>query len=159
MAILRKQFEQAGDRQTAGHAKAGSAKTGSDIYNLGEALSAGALDAYLRQTRHTHFFFRLQVRSGELHSELRDNFFFPEEVNSLVVGRRMGDELSIEEVEIFRYVGQILFRGFEVTRPTPVYEILRQRSPFLQLLIRHHVPAWLKEASANPECKIEKLID
>ncbi|HUU04036.1 MAG TPA: hypothetical protein VM425_21545 [Myxococcota bacterium] len=154
IAILRKQFEQAGDRQTAGHAKAGS-----DIYNLGEALSAGALDAYLRQTRHTHFFFRLQVRTGELHPELRDRFFFPEEVSSLVVGRRMGDQVPIEEVEIFRYVGQILFRGFEVTRPTSVYEILRQRSPFLQLLIRHHLPAWLKEASANPDCKIENLID
>jgi hypothetical protein len=159
LAILRKQFDQAGDKQTAGHAMAGSATPGSDIYNLGEALSAGALDAYLRQTRHTHFFFRLQVRSNELHPQLRDRFFFPDEIISLVVGRRMGDDVPIDDVEIFRYVGQILFRGFEVTRPTPVYEILRQRSPFLQLLVKHHLAEWLREVSANPDRKIENLED
>jgi hypothetical protein len=128
-----------------------------DIYNLGEAMSAGGLDAYLQQTRNTHFFFRIQVRTDELHSEFRDRFFFPDDMLGLIVGRRLS---TVEtDVEVFRYVGQVLFRGFEVNRPTPVYEILRPDSLFVRLLQKHHLNEWQAEAFQNPECKLESLIN
>lgn len=126
-----------------------------DIYNLGEALSGQALDAYLRQTRTTHFFFRVQARTAELDPALQNRFFFPEETLSLIVGRRLTG--ASDQFEIFRYVGQILFRGFEVTRPSQVFESLRPDSPFVRLLARHHLPEWFEEAEENPACKIEEL--
>ncbi|MBW1871849.1 MAG: hypothetical protein JRJ19_07280, partial [Deltaproteobacteria bacterium] len=127
-----------------------------DIYNIGEAMSAGGLDAYLQQTRNTHFFFRIQVKTDELHSEFRDRFFFPDEMIGLIVGRRLS---AVEtDVEVFCYVGQVLFRGFEVNRPTPVYEILRPDSLFVRLLLKHHLNEWLAEAFQNPECKLESLM-
>jgi len=146
---VEKQFEEADNEDPAR-----SAHVVSDIYNLGEAMSEGALDAYLRQTRHTHFFFRTQVRAAELHPEFSDRFFFPSDILSLIVGRKSAEN---ENVEMFRYVGQVLFRGFEVSRPTPVYEILRPQSPFVRLVVKHHLDAWFEEAQRNPEIKLEGL--
>ena len=128
---------------------------GSDIYNLGEAISAGALDDYLRQTRNSRFFFRVQVRPEELHQSIRQRFLFTETVLGLIVGSELKDDSG--EVEIFRLVGLVLFRGFEKARPTPVFEILRPDSPFVRLLRRHHLEAWMAEAHRDPERKIEGL--
>jgi hypothetical protein len=125
-----------------------------DIYNLGEAISEQALDAYLQKTRSTHFFFRVQVRPTELAPEIQERFFFPDEVLTLVLGRRLSDE---EGSEIFRYVGQVLFRGFEVTQPTRVYEVMRTSGPFTRLLMKHHVEQWFNLAHQNPECKLSGL--
>ena len=64
---------------------------------------------------------------------------------------------SKRSLELFRYVGQVLFRGFEVAHPTSVYEILRTNSPFVRMLLDHHLDAWLAEAKMNPENKLNKL--
>ncbi len=132
-----------------------SALQGHDMYNLGEAMSAGALDAYLRQTRTSHEFFRIQIRPSELHAEIQQRFLFLQDMLNLIVGFSLKDEVG--QAEMFRYVGQILFRGFEGTRPTPVYEILRPESPFVRMLRKHHLNTWLLEARQNPECKLEGL--
>lgn len=132
-----------------------SAIQGNDIYNLGEALSAGALDAYLRRTRNTHMFFRVQVRPDELAPQIHDRFLFLEEMLSLILGSDLKAEG--ETVEMYRYVGQVLFRGFEGTRPTPVYEILRPSSPFFRMIREHHLEDWLTEARQDPTCRLEGL--
>jgi len=126
-----------------------------DIYNLGEAISAGALNAYLFKTKLSHQFFRVQIRPEELAPEIQNKFLFLEQMLSLVVGFRTSDPES--EVELFRYVGQVLFRGFEGTQPTPVFVILRTDSRFVRLLSRHHLRQWVDEAQQNPESKIEQL--
>ncbi|MBW2699566.1 MAG: hypothetical protein JRF33_01995 [Deltaproteobacteria bacterium] len=126
-----------------------------DIYNLGEALSAKTLDAYLDKTRATHFFFQVQVQREELHPEFSQLFFIPDKGIHLIVGRDMREGQG--DAEIFRYVGQVLFRGFEISRPTPIYEMLRPSSPFVRLLDMHHMKAWTEEALENPSCKLESL--
>ena len=126
-----------------------------DIYNLGEAISAGALDAYLRQTRTSHLFFQVQTRPDELHADLQCRFLFHQEMLGLIVGCELKRESPV--FEMFRYVGQVLFRGFEGTRPTAVYEILRPGSPFVRLMAKHHLPEWLSEARQNPDRKLQGL--
>lgn len=128
---------------------------GNDIYNLGEALSAQALDAYLRRTRNSHMFFRIQVRPDELAQEIQDRFFFLEEMVSLILGTNL--KTGSDEVQMFRYAGQVLFRGFEGNRPTPVYEILRSSSPFFRMVEQHHLDQWLTEARQDPTCRLEAL--
>jgi hypothetical protein len=129
-----------------------------DIYNLGEAMSAGALDAFIRQSRNTHQFFRLQVRPADLCPEIQARFLFLAPTLSLVLGAPLKVQPVLgTEVEVFRYVGQVLFRGFEVTRPTAVFEILRPDSPFMRLLAKHHLEAWLENLSLRPERRLEGL--
>ncbi len=126
-----------------------------DIHNLGEAISEPGLDAYIKKTRADRFFFRIQVRPAELHPEIQERFFFVEDMLTLLVSRPLDESGRPEEV--FRYAGQVLFRGFEVTRPTRVYEILRADGPFVQLLMKHHLQDWLAEAEQNPACRLETL--
>ncbi|HSA24201.1 MAG TPA: hypothetical protein P5076_22260 [Myxococcota bacterium] len=131
---------------------------GADIYNLGEALSAAALDAYIRQCRGTHSFYRLQVRPAELGPEILARFYFPDEVLTLVLGvpAHAGPVLGTE-VDVFRYVGQVLFRGFEVTQPTYVYEILRPDSPFMRLLAKHCLERWVEALRPQADRRLEGL--
>jgi hypothetical protein len=134
---------------------AAAAIQANDIYNLGEAISAGALDGYLRQTRASHMFFRIQIRPEELEASIQQRFLFVEDMLDLIVGYEV--KRDTPELEMFRYVGQVLFRGFEGTRPTPVYEILRPDSPFVRMLGQHHSADWLAEAQQDPACKLEGL--
>ncbi len=127
-----------------------------DIYNLGEAISGGALNAYLFKTKLTHQFFRVQIKPEELAPEIQNSFLFLESMLSLIVGFKTSDPDS--DIELFRYVGQVLFRGFEGTQPTPVFEILRPDSPFFRLLSRHHLKKWIDDAQQNPERKIEQAV-
>jgi len=142
--------------QTPGHAPAGEdVESHNDIHNLGEAISEPALCAYLKQTRTDRFFFRVQVRPEELHPEFAERFFFIDEMLTLVISKPLA--ATGPEAELYRYAGQVLFRGFEVTRPTRVYEILRAETPFTQLLSEHHLQDWLIEADQNPACRLESL--
>jgi hypothetical protein len=126
-----------------------------DIHNLGEAISEPALNAYIRQARTERFFFRIQVRTADLHPEIQDRFLFVDDMLTLIVSKPLAAHGEGEE--LFRYVGQVLFRGFEVTRPTRVYEILRPEEQFSGLLLERHVQDWLAEADQNPACRLEDL--
>ena len=142
--------------QTPGHSSAeDDAQSHNDIHNLGEAISEPALDAYLKRTRTEKFFFRVQARPEELHPEFAELFFFIDEMLTLVISKPLA--ATGPEAELFRYAGQVLFRGFEVTRPTRVYEILRTDSPFTKLLIKYHLQDWLTEAEQNPACRLDSL--
>jgi hypothetical protein len=142
--------------QTPGHSPAqDGVQSHNDIHNLGEAISEPALNAYLKQTRAERFFFRVQVRPEELHPEFSELFFFIDEMLTLVISKPLVS--GGPEAQLYRYAGQVLFRGFEVTRPTRVYEILRADSPFTRLLLQHHLQDWLIEAEQNPACRLDSL--
>jgi hypothetical protein len=132
------------------------AQSHNDIHNLGEAISEPALNAYIQKTRTEKFFFRVQVRTEELHPEIQKRFFFVDDMLTLIVSRPMN--ARGKEEELFRYAGQVLFRGFEVTHPTRVYEIIRSGSPFTKLLSQHHLQDWLVEAEQNPACRLDGLV-
>ena len=130
-------------------------QTHNDIHNLGEAISEPGLNAYLKKTRTERFFFRVQARPEELHPEFAERFFFVDDMLTLVISRHLSE--SGQGTELYRYAGQVLFRGFEVTRPTRVYEILRPDGPFTRLLAEHHLQDWLTEAEQNPACRLNEL--
>ena len=97
----------------------------------------------------------IQDTVEELHPEFAERFFFIDEMLTLVISKPLATTGPGEE--LYRYAGQVLFRGFEVTRPTRVYEILRADNPFTQLLAEHHLQDWLIEAEQNPACRLDSL--
>lgn len=115
-----------------------------DIYNKGEVLSFNALDAYMREGKGSKWFFRKNVRPDELHSSIRDEFFFPFEPldfwfsHELVKGG--------EKIEAFCRIGEVIFKGFEEATPMPVYEIVNPDGDFFKALLKQHFRKWLDEA-------------
>jgi hypothetical protein len=118
-----------------------------DIYNLGEAVSGEALQAYLRETGAYKYNFYKTVSHNDLHAEIQQHFFFlsPELKFCVCVERRNGQL----HFDLFRYVGELVFRGFEIHQATAVYEIVRKNSPFYLLLEMYHLRAWYEEAKAK----------
>ncbi len=115
-----------------------------DIYNLGEAMSEEALKAYIRETSPHRYHFGKEIKVNELHPEIQRRFFFPSTELKLIISvEKNGNKISFD---IFRHVGELVFKGFEAQKATTVYEIIRKNSPFYQLLERHHLPAWYSEA-------------
>ena len=118
-----------------------------DIYNLGEALSGEALQSYLRETSpHKYNFYKI-VSTNDLHAEIQQHFFFPSpELKFCVCVERRNGQLQFD---LFRHVGELVFRGFEIHQATAVYEIVRKNSTFYLLLERHHLRAWYEEVKAK----------
>ncbi|MBW2038203.1 MAG: hypothetical protein JRI46_01180 [Deltaproteobacteria bacterium] len=115
-----------------------------DIYNLGEAMSEEALQAYLRETSPYRYHFEKEVNTSEIHPEIQKRCFFPSaELKLLISVERNGDRLRFD---LFRYVGELVFKGFETHKATAVYEIVRKDSSLYHLLERYHLMAWYKEA-------------
>ncbi len=114
-----------------------------DIYNVGEALSGEALQAYLSATAATRHWFRKVVPVESLDAEIRSRFFFPtaelDLTVSLPLSGAMGDAL------IFRRAGQMKFRGFEAKAQTVIYEMLRRQDDFFRLLAERHLTLWAGE--------------
>lgn len=120
-----------------------------DIYNLGEAMSGEALRAYLREIGPHKYTFDKTVNVNSLHSEIQERFFFPTpELNFTVCVEKGEAQLQFD---LFRYVGDLVFKGFELQQATAVYEIVRKDSPFYLLLERHHFGEWHKEAKKRSE--------
>jgi hypothetical protein len=118
-----------------------------DIYNLGEAMSEEALQAYLREISPYKYYFDKKVKINELHQEVQHRFFFPSaELKFFVCVERTNDQLHFD---LFRYVGELVFRGFEIHQATAVYEIVRKNSLFYLLLERYHLMTWYEEAKAK----------
>ncbi len=118
-----------------------------DIYNKGQAFSEEALEAYMKETRGTRFFFRKTVRVDELDGEIRENFFFPRDPLEFVFGVEVIQ--GAEVVEAFYRCGEVAFKGFEAATPTVVYEILDREGEFFKALIKHHFQRWKEEASVG----------
>jgi len=118
-----------------------------DIYNLGEAMSGEALQAYLREISPHRYHFDKMVKVNDLHTEIQQRFFFPSpELKFFICVERANDQLHFD---LLRHIGELVFRGFEIHQATAVYEIVRKNSPFYLLLERHHLMAWYEEAKGK----------
>ncbi len=115
-----------------------------DIYNLGEALSEEALQAYLREISPHQYHFEKEVKTKELHSEIQERFVFPTPELKFSICVR-NDEAQLQ-FDLFRYAGSLVFKGFEIHEAIAVYEIVRKTSPVYLLLERYHLRDWYREA-------------
>lgn len=115
-----------------------------DIYNLGEAMSEEAIQAYMRETSPHKYHFGKEIKTNELHPEIQKRFFFPSEKLKLLISvEKTENRLSFD---LFRYEGELVFKGFEAHKATGVYEIIRKDSPPSHLLEEYHLVPWYKEA-------------
>ena len=118
-----------------------------DIYNVGEAFSEEALEAFLRETRSTRFAFRRGLSAAELHPDFRERFLFTDDAIQLCISLPLSGDLA--DTLIFRLAGHVHFRGFEAKRATAVYELLRPNSGFVKLLAHHHLRTWVSDARSG----------
>jgi hypothetical protein len=115
-----------------------------DIYNLGEAISGEALQAYLKEISPHTFTFDKTVKISALHQEIQHRFFFPSpELQFTICVDRVDDQLQFD---LFCQVGEVVFKGFSMHQATAVYELVRRTSPLYILLERHHLATWYREA-------------
>jgi hypothetical protein len=115
-----------------------------DIYNLGEAMSGEALQAYLKEISPHTYYFDKHVKITELHQEIQKRFFFPSsEIKFFICVEQDEGQLHFD---LIRYVGELVFKGFDLHQSTAVYEMVRKNSPLQLLLERHHLMTWYKEA-------------
>ena len=126
--------------------------TTTDIYNRGQALSQKALQAYIRETKGLRRFFKKTVNVSDLGDSIRGAFYFPAESLEFMFGSDAGK--SPGTIEAFFRSGEIMFRGFEASTPTVVYEMLDQDGDFFKVLIRDHFDQWFEESRAKPEAEI-----
>ncbi|MFZ3073377.1 MAG: hypothetical protein WA162_09050, partial [Thermodesulfobacteriota bacterium] len=119
-------------------------ESSSDIYNKGQALSAEALTAYMRESKGTKFFFKKETSVAELDKSIRDAFFFQDEKLEFWFDFALKSEGG--GVEGFVKIGEVVFKGFESAKPTEVYEILNPDADFSKALHACHVTGWLEEA-------------
>lgn len=118
--------------------------TTGDIYNKGQAISEEGLRAYMKEARGDIFFFKINVRVSDLHPDIQDRFFFPEDPVEIWFDVRKVE--GVERVAAFCRIGMVIFKGFESSSPTVVYEIINRDSEFFKLLLKYHFPHWLEEA-------------
>lgn len=119
----------------------------SDIYNKGQALSADALRAYIKESTGKGFFFKRDVQIAELNKEIQNTFFFPFKTLELWFGVFMTE--GVKQIDVFCKAGEIIFKGFESATPTIVYEILNKDSDFSKLLLAYHFDRWYEEAKVQ----------
>jgi hypothetical protein len=120
-----------------------------DIYNVGEAFSVEAVEAFMRDTRTQRSAFRKGLNVAELKPEFRERFCFTGEALEFWVSLPLSGELG--DAIVFRLAGHVHFRGFEAKRATAVYELLRRESTFSRLLAQHHLRDWVVEARGGAE--------
>ncbi len=119
-----------------------------DIYNVGEAFSVEAVDAFISGTRTMRIAVRKGLSVADLHPDFHQRFVFPTDALQLWISVPLSGELG--DAIVFRLAGHVHFRGFEAKQATAVYELLRQDSEFSRLLAQHHLRDWVIEARAVP---------
>lgn len=116
-----------------------------DLYNVGEALSGEALEAYVLATAGTRVAIRRTFPVSALPPDFQDAFLFEAERLSLLVS--VPQDLDPMDARVFRLAGRVKFRGFEATAGTEVYELLRPDSEFARLFVRLVLPSWIVETA------------
>ncbi len=119
-------------------------KPSKEIYNIGHAISEDALRAFIEETKSSTLHFRKKVAIPELHPEIKDKFLFLEDYLDLVISVKRG--FQGEDVFVFRRVGRLAFKGFELGGAVTVYEILKKDTDFFKLVYEHHISRWIEEA-------------
>lgn len=120
-----------------------------DIYNKGQALSEGALRAYMKENKGTRWFFSKTVEVKSLDESIRENCFFTTEALEFWFGHEL--HKGGEYIEAFHRSGEMVFKGFEAAPPTVVYEILNVEGELFRALLKHHFRQWLEESKADRE--------
>jgi hypothetical protein len=115
-----------------------------DIYNKGEALNLGALEAYMRENRGSKWFFHKKVETGELNRELREQFFFPSETLEFWFSHET--VRGADKIELFYRSGEVIFKGFEASTPMIIFELINTEGEFFKSIVRHHFHKWLEES-------------
>ncbi|MBI5493367.1 MAG: hypothetical protein HY893_10610 [Deltaproteobacteria bacterium] len=115
-----------------------------DIYNKGQALSYGALQAYIREAKGTKSFFQKTVEVRDLDPYIQEAFFFP--VTTLDFWLGLESVKGSERVEVFYRSGEVIFKGFEANLPTVIYEMVNPEGDFFKALSRSHIHNWIEEA-------------
>lgn len=115
-----------------------------DIYNKGEALSINALEAYMRETRGTKWFFQKTVNANNLDASIREKLFFPND--TLEFWFSLESVRGVEQIEAFYKSGEVIFRGFETNTPMIVYELLNPEGELFKALVKFHFHEWLEES-------------
>lgn len=112
-----------------------------DLYNAGVAVSEQALGAYQKITGKKHPFFVKTVDLAELGDHFHERFAFDTRRLRFVFVTGLG---PTSPRHVFRYVGSMVFRGFEQRTAVGVYELLNPRDAFLKLLVERHFGTWYK---------------
>jgi hypothetical protein len=98
---------------------------GMTLYNAGDAISGEALTAYREALEGQVLFKERTIPVSALEQKILQHFaFFENEINLVVGFSRQG-----QIVEIFRYAGTIIFKGFEKDSPTEIWEMIELQSP------------------------------
>lgn len=115
-----------------------------DIYNKGEALNLSALEAYMRENKGSKWFFNRQVEASSLNEDLRRLFFFPSETLEFWCSHET--VRGADRIELFYRSGEIIFKGFEVSTPMVVFELINPEGEFFKAIVKHHFHKWLEES-------------
>ena len=110
-----------------------------DLYNVGRALSKEALDAFLRGTATLRVNVMKELAVSELPPAF-SRFLFPEKILRLVVSYDVGK--ARRPPLLFRYAGDLQFRGYEGLRTTQIFEIVDSASPIYGLFERNFLEIW-----------------
>lgn len=126
-----------------------------DIYNKGQALSIHALNAYMKETRGTKWFFSKTIPVNGLDESIQEAFFFPSAQLEFWFGYETVK--GTDQIEIFCKSGEVIFKGFEANTPIVIYEMINSEGDFFKLLVKHHFHGWLEE-SKKPAAEAEPAI-
>jgi hypothetical protein len=118
-----------------------------DIYNKGEALNLGALEAYMRENRGSKWFFHKKVETSELNRELKEQFFFPSETLEFWFSHET--VRGADKIELFYRSGEVIFKGFEASTPMIIFELINTEGEFFKSIVKHHFHKWLEESRAE----------
>ncbi len=123
------------------------------LYNKGHALSKEALNAYIREATGRKFFFKKELPVTDLSPAIQENFYFPRNINEFWFSVEV--KKGVEKVELFSRVGEMVFKGFESSPPTEIYEIIDRDGEFFKAILNDHFNGWFKEAQKAANVKYE----
>ena len=104
--------------------------SGMSLWNAGDALSGEALAAYCDEQPSRIRKAQAMVPVVELEPQILERFAFFEP--SLMLMALIDQKGKVED--LFRFAGRVLFKGFEVARPTGIWELLDPEAPVTQML-------------------------
>lgn len=116
-----------------------------DIYNNGVALSEEALLGYQQEMGNKRIFRGVELQPSTLHEQIRQRFYFPPERPLKLIASFTPDG---RPMELFRYAGRVMFKGFERQGGIRVWELVSETLAG-QMIQQQHAAAWFKVAPAQ----------
>ncbi len=105
-------------------------QAGMALYNSGDAVSGEGMLAYCKARAKLVSYVQSTVATEQLAPAFRARFAVFESFLRLVIGF----DANARVAEIFRYAGQVYFKGFEADAPTEVWELVDLDTEAGQLL-------------------------